>query len=417
MIGEKKKTPDTVFYDKSEMPVCVSWLPEGFTPYVTEIEPDHDNQDMPLIIWLSASDGHDRKLFSRVFRKYKFDKTKLTADNHFAEYDEYLDTNAVAILKTRNIRLVRRFCLNDEEMDELRNRLINIRDFYNKISSNDIEYIIQGLYGASGAKLYEADINGQKRYLLLTVRMFASEYGIVNKILQNTMSGYQDMINSMQNLNRSSGGYFGGYQQYQPYQQPVRQPVSYDTDPDTPFGRHRTDGFTSSYIIWDIHDFSGMETPEEPTEDEVRDFLSFVKSTDYHPKLVQAIEQTQQMMIMNQMQANQMMMNGFQQQMRMQQQSFDRSFNAMKSVSDMSFDMTQQRIAADNARFDRSVQMNHEAIMGVNTYQRTDGTNVEFSVGADRVFQKTNDPSTVVGISGEGPDIVPSGWTELTKLK
>ena len=414
MIGEKKMTPNTVFYDKEKMPVCVSWLPEGYIPYVAEVEADHQNKDMPLIIWLTSADNQGRRMFSRVFRKYKFDKSKITANERFVEYDEYLDTNAASILKTTDIRLVRRFWLNDHELDEMRNRLIIIRDFYNKISTNDIEYIIQGLYGASGAKLYEAEINGEKRYLLLTVRMFASEYGIVNKLLQNTQKSYQDMLNSMNGFNRNSGGYFGGVQ---PYQQPVQQPASFDTNPDTPFGQHRTDGFTSSYIIWDIHNFSGMESPVEPNEDEARDFLSFVKSTDYHPKLVQAIEQTQQMMIMNQMQSNQMIMNGFQQQLRTQQQCFDRSFNAMKSVSDMNFDMTQHRVAADNAAFDRQARRNHESVMGVNTYQRTDGTNVEISVGADRVFQSSNDPSTVIGISGAGPDTVPFGWTELEKLK
>lgn len=248
---------------------------------------------------------------------------------------------------------------------------------------------------------------------MLTVKMVASEYGIVNKLLQNSINGYQDIINSMNGFN-SNYGFFGGYQ---PYQQQVKQPVSYDTSPNTPFGQHRTDGFTSSEIIWKLHNFSGLETPVQPSEDEVRDFLSFTKSTEYHPQLIQMVEQTQQQMVMNQMQANQMMMNSFQQGMRMQQQGFERSFNAMKSVSDMSFDMTAQRVAADNAAFDRQVRMNHEAIMGVNTYQRTDGTNVEVSTMADRVFQSTNNPASVIGVEGAGPTNVPFGWTELEKLK
>lgn len=413
MIGEQKMQPNTVFYDKEKAPVCNGWLPAGYTPAASNVEIDMDNTSMPLIIWLAAANGKGQKLFSRVFRKYRFDKSKMMADNRFMEYDEYLDTNAVSILNTNNIRLVRRYWLNDDEMEELRDELRTVRDSFDKASiKGETEYIVQGVYGASGAKLYEADINGQKCYLLLTVRMLASEYGIINKILHNTINSYQNMINSMNSLNRYSGGFFSGYQPYQ--QQSVQQPASYDN---TPFGQHRTDGFTSSNIIWDIHHFAGFVSPSEPDDNEVRDFLSFAKSTEYHPQLLQAVEQTQQMMIINKMQANQMIMNGFQQQMRMQQQSFDRSFNAMKSVLDMSFDMTAQRVAADNAAFDRQVRMNHEAIMGVNTYQRTDGSTVEVSVSADRVFQSTNDPSTVVGVSGSGPDVVPFGWTELTKLK
>ena len=413
MIGEQKMQPNTVFSDSKNFPVCNGWLPEGYTPFISEVEPDPDSE-MPIIIWLKAANNSGKKLFSRIYRKYSIDKSKMTADNRFMDYDEYLDTNAVSILRTRNIRLVRRYCLTDNELEELREELRKVRDSFDKLSvSNEIEYIVQGIYGASGAKLYEADINGQKRYLLLTVKMVASEYGIVNKLLQNSINGYQDIINSMNGFN-SNYGFFGGYQ---PYQQQVKQPVSYDTSPNTPFGQHRTDGFTSSEIIWKLHNFSGLETPVQPSEDEVRDFLSFTKSTEYHPQLIQMVEQTQQQMVMNQMQANQMMMNSFQQGMRMQQQGFERSFNAMKSVSDMSFDMTAQRVAADNAAFDRQVRMNHEAIMGVNTYQRTDGTNVEVSTMADRVFQSTNNPASVIGVEGAGPTNVPFGWTELEKLK
>ncbi len=416
MIGEQKMQPNTVFYDKENVPVCNGWLPRGYKPGVSEVEIDRENLHNMPPIWLVAANDERKRLFNRVFRKYKFDKSKITSDNRFMDYDEYLDTNAVSILKTRNIRLVRRYCLTDNELEELREELRKVRDSFDQHREiKDIQHIVQQVYGASGAKLYEADINGEKRYLLLTVKMLASEYGEINYILRRSRVSYQQALQSMQSWRRTSP--FQSFQPYPQNQQYQAQPVSYDTDPNTPFGQHKTDGFDSARIIWDIHNFSGLESPVEPNEDEVRDFLSFTKSVEYHPQLIKMFEQTQQQMLMNQMQANQMIMNGFQQSMRMQQQGFERSFNAMKSVSDMSFDMTAQRVAADNAAFDRQVQMNHEAIMGVNTYQRTDGTNVEVSTRADRVFQSTNDPSTVVGVEGAGPTNVPFGWTELTKLK
>ena len=129
------------------------------------------------------------------------------------------------------------------------------------------------------------------------------------------------------------------------------------------------------------------------------------------------LEQVQSQAIMNQIQTNQMIANGFQQATRVQQQCFDKSFAAMKSLSDMNYQMTEHRMAVDNAHFDHMSRMQHEAIMGVNTYQRPDGSTVEFSTMADRVFEKNNDPSLTVGFEGSGPDTVPYGWTELTKLK
>ncbi len=414
MIGEKKMEANTTFYDKSNAPVCKGWLPEGYQPAIAEVESDRSNTDFPMIIWLSASNGENKRMFNRIFRKYSFDKLKQPSENGFMEYDEYLDTNALSILKAEQLRLVRRYCLTDEELENLRAELIEIRESFAKHSiPGHIEKVVQSLYGASGAKLYEADTNGEKRYLLLTVRMLASESGTVNLDVQKARQSYQELLQQIQSHNYPGSG-FGGYASPQPS---VQQPASYDTDPRTPFGQHRTDGFISSSIIWDIHHFSGFESPVEPTENEVRDFLSFALSAELHPQLVQALTQYRQQLMSNMMQENQMLANSFQQTMRMRQQSFDRSFAAMKSVSDMSFNMTRQRVAANNAAFDRQTRMQHEAIMGVNTYQRTDGSTVEVSVGADRVFQATNDPTTVVGIEGAGPTNVPFGWTELTKLK
>ena len=53
--------------------------------------------------------------------------------------------------------------------------------------------------------------------------------------------------------------------------------------------------------------------------------------------------------------------------------------------------------------------------MGVNTYTRTDGTNIEADVRFDRVFQRENDPTQLIGAPNTAD--VPFGWTELEKLK
>jgi hypothetical protein len=62
---------------------------------------------------------------------------------------------------------------------------------------------------------------------------------------------------------------------------------------------------------------------------------------------------------------------------------------------------------------DRTRQNFSEAIRGVNTYQRPDGSEVEYSVGADRVFMRNGDPQSMR--SAKYGEDVPFGWTELKK--
>lgn len=409
MLGETKMQPNTVFCDSNNEPICKGWLPAGYVPSA-DLDSDFEYTDFPFIVWAKARNNEGKEWFNRLLRRYSFEKKKITPENRFMEYDEYLDTNAAAILKTNNIRLVRRYPLDDNEFEELKNQIIEARDSFYRFSTHDLTYIVQGSYGGSGAKMYVADVGGSKKYLVLTARIIASEYGMFNRQLYQIQLQNQQMLGSMQNM--VWGGYFGNNQYNQ-----VQQPPQFDIDPNTPFGQHRTDNLTSAILMWKIYDFAGFISPVEPTENEVRDFLSFTKSFELHDHFKAFVEKIQQQLIMNEMQANQMLFNGMQQTLKVQQQSFDRSFNAMKSVSDMSFEMTQHRMAVDNTAFDRQVRRNHEAIMGVNTYQRADGSTIEASVMNDRVFQMTADPMTVVGVEGVGPDTVPFGWTELKKLR
>lgn len=62
---------------------------------------------------------------------------------------------------------------------------------------------------------------------------------------------------------------------------------------------------------------------------------------------------------------------------------------------------------------DRIQRLRHEAIMDVNTYDREDGTTVEFSTQADRVFESDLDHTVHVGTEHYYDDYVPDGWTEL----
>ena len=64
---------------------------------------------------------------------------------------------------------------------------------------------------------------------------------------------------------------------------------------------------------------------------------------------------------------------------------------------------------------DRIQRGRHEAMMGVETYERSDGTTVEFDSRADRVFENNLDSVTHFGTEHYYGDYVPDGWHEMKK--
>ena len=64
---------------------------------------------------------------------------------------------------------------------------------------------------------------------------------------------------------------------------------------------------------------------------------------------------------------------------------------------------------------DRIQHMRHESIMGVETYERNDGSTVEYSNYADRVFENNLDSTTHFGTHHYFDDYVPEGWHEMKK--
>lgn len=59
--------------------------------------------------------------------------------------------------------------------------------------------------------------------------------------------------------------------------------------------------------------------------------------------------------------------------------------------------------------------MRHESMMGVETYMRSDGSEVEYSNRADRVFENNLDNTVHFGTEHYYDDYVPDGWHELKK--
>ena len=60
-------------------------------------------------------------------------------------------------------------------------------------------------------------------------------------------------------------------------------------------------------------------------------------------------------------------------------------------------------------------RLRHESIMGVETYERNDGSTVEYSNYADRVFENNLDSTQHFGTHHYFDDYVPEGWHEMKK--
>ena len=84
----------------------------------------------------------------------------------------------------------------------------------------------------------------------------------------------------------------------------------------------------------------------------------------------------------------------------------------MRAQSDMRFQTGGSQFETTDDRIQR---MRHESIMGVETYERNDGSTVEYSNMADRVFENNLDNTVHFGTHHYYDDYIPEGWHEMKK--
>lgn len=381
--------------------IFTGWLPEGFTGSAKH-EANLGDADVPVILWAYAN-APGRSYFFRKEKRYSVNKLAQNAENPFRTLEAYLDENAVQLLGTDAIRLLHRVAPFEQVEQKMLADQQSRRQQIESMGQGDfVRFVVQGQYSALGGRLYEAETGGQKKYLLLRVTMIADEYGSYSPSLIQSQQRTANMLRSM-----------GAMVPFQA-QAPAGMPVI-DTDPHTPVGQHRTDGLSMNCIRWCLFQFGGFLSDTCPTIDEIRNFYRFLNSLKVAPECQQQLDALSQQIAMQQMQIQQQTANIMGQMVRDQQASFDRRSQIMKETADYRDQLFQQRLASDNAAFDRRVRQNHEMIMGVNTFMGTDGRPVEADVRYDRVFQKDNDPTQLLG-AGITAD-VPFGWTELDQLK
>lgn len=171
-------------------------------------------------------------------------------------------------------------------------------------------------------------------------------------------------------------------------------------------------GHKGQYREWgsELLFFCDMEASREL--EGTKAFMSIVESFTLDDgitkKRTDSIDRVERKLLMMQQQANA-------QNARLQQQLAANQARLQQTLAQNSRDMSNMIMDSWNKKMEsdsRISQGYHEAIMGVNTYVRTDGSTVEHSVVSDHVYQ--NRYGDTVGFSGGDPGPMP-GWTELER--
>ena len=185
-----------------------------------------------------------------------------------------------------------------------------------------------------------------------------------------------------------------------------------------------------------------MISDQDPNEEDLKRMAKFADTLDLTPQFAEysaRVEESNRQNVLQESarraQENQMMIN---QMWAMHNAAWDRveaQRNALSADLDAFRAGLNQQMAANDAWRDqmfsptpssfnpsesvddRIQRMRHESIMGVNTYDREDGTTYEHTIMNDRVFENNLDSSMHFGTENWLGDNIPDGWTELFRRK
>ncbi len=185
-----------------------------------------------------------------------------------------------------------------------------------------------------------------------------------------------------------------------------------------PFGQaYPTMNSMQSVCNWNVPSIICMSSDRKGDLDT---FMTFLETAEIAPELNSYSMQLQQQV---QIQKQNFFNNAFAQQM----QGWAASDALGRSLSqdlDRFHHNLNQQMAQNDMRFspsygetsdDRIQRMRHESMMGVETYERQDGSTYEYSNMADRVFENNLDETTHFGTRNYYDDYVPEGWHEMKK--
>lgn len=205
----------------------------------------------------------------------------------------------------------------------------------------------------------------------------------------------------------------------------------YENISDRPFGQAETDMNTPiASAEWKIP-FVGYMISDK--KEDLKDFLRFidtVRSTDETERYIKEFnamqEQAQKQKASMESMQNQAMWNAAFAQQQASWAASDRLRDSLSRDLDSWRAGLNQSIAQNDMRFntghslgessdDYIQRLRHESIMGVETYERNDGSTVEYSNYADRVFENNLDSTQHFGTHHYFDDYVPEGWHEMKK--
>ena len=197
-----------------------------------------------------------------------------------------------------------------------------------------------------------------------------------------------------------------------------------------PFGQASAGQAMMSSASWNIPFITYMISD---SKEDLKTFMNFVDSIEMTQELKNYIECNRQNVLqiqyrkaqMETMQTQQMINNAWAQQQQAWAAS-DRLRDSIHQDLDNFHNSLNQQMAQNDARFqtgpsygestdDKVQRWRHESMMGVDTYDRNDGSTVEYSTYADRVFESNLDSTSHFGTHHYYDDYVPEGWHELKK--
>ena len=198
----------------------------------------------------------------------------------------------------------------------------------------------------------------------------------------------------------------------------------------------------NSNTTWTVPYLFTMTAAGEPNQDDLNIFNEFIKTIDAVPQMKQYLEQTEdsnyntmlnQAAIMAQ-QTQSMIDQSWAQheaswaRVEAQRQSLSQdldNFRAGLAANSASMDAfrssmhsaNQPGFGSSESLDDKVQRWRHESMMGVNTYEREDGTTYEHTIQDDRVFEHQFDQNRHFGTQNYFGDQIPDNWYEMNRKK
>lgn len=172
-------------------------------------------------------------------------------------------------------------------------------------------------------------------------------------------------------------------------------------------------GTARSYTNWESQYTLRLTAPRDLFDLYYPDYVMFCSTMQASPVLLENFEKERTRISGNLKQAQSDWFNAHMERMRQQQASFDAYNRAWFANSDRRHRAMRRTSASQTSGMDRIFEKYSEAVRGVDTYIRPDGTEVEYSVVNEAAFAHANDSRTT--FATQQRDFQSVDWIEMKK--